>query len=496
MAAPRDDVELTFALGELEALYRRRERARYLWRSGQEVFTGLAEVYARHPVLVSEAGFVQLFDLPVAPTEKTALVDLVTGWFVESRLVERLDTLAMQEAMVQVSWLLETASPWEAGRAGWSQRDQARRHLIDEALRSTLGPLDELRLELWDARRAVLGELSVLAGVLEAPVVSGPAFDVAECAATLLGSTADLYQQSLRDQLVHHGLDGADVWETDLQWVLRGAELDRLVPTDQMVPSVHRTLDALGIRLRDQDNLSLDQDLRARKVDQSFCAPLGVPEQIVMCWTRVGGRADLETLLTLVGEAERYALVDPTIGFVQRCLGDGAVRAGYGQMLRSLASNPIWLAEQIDLDFSADVVRLSSFQRLLELRWLAAQVRYLADLEQAADRDDALRFREQYEADLSEALGVRVFPDGWLRDLDAAAAREALVGRILDAQLRVFLAGEFDAEWFRSPRAGRFLVDLWRQGQRFTASELALALGFDGIDPTALLDELRLGLAR
>jgi hypothetical protein len=95
----------------------------------------------------------------------------------------------------------------------------------------------------------------------------------------------------------------------------------------------------------------------------------------------------------------------------------------------------------------------------------------------------------------ADALMVRPFAEGYLDVLDdplggARQMRAALFG----CQLGQFLAREHDEDWFRSPRAGRFLVDRWREGQRYTAEELVRFLGFEGLDPSLLVTELRTAL--
>ena len=65
---------------------------------------------------------------------------------------------------------------------------------------------------------------------------------------------------------------------------------------------------------------------------------------------------------------------------------------------------------------------------------------------------------------------------------------------LFGAQLGQFLEQEIDEEWYRSARAGRFLIDRWREGQRYTAEELVRFLGFQGLDPSILVADLRAGL--
>jgi hypothetical protein len=62
---------------------------------------------------------------------------------------------------------------------------------------------------------------------------------------------------------------------------------------------------------------------------------------------------------------------------------------------------------------------------------------------------------------------------------------------MLAAHLREFLRREYDADWRRNPRAGRFLVqELWRPGRRYTAEDVLGYMGYDGFNPGILWGEI------
>jgi len=48
----------------------------------------------------------------------------------------------------------------------------------------------------------------------------------------------------------------------------------------------------------------------------------------------------------------------------------------------------------------------------------------------------------------------------------------------------------FGAEWFASQNAGEYLISLWRRGQEFSSEELAIDMGYDGLDAQYLIEEL------
>lgn len=57
-------------------------------------------------------------------------------------------------------------------------------------------------------------------------------------------------------------------------------------------------------------------------------------------------------------------------------------------------------------------------------------------------------------------------------------------------QMRHYLEREYGPAWFTQPAAGRFLTDLWRQGQRDNVVELARQMGYAGLDLEPLTKEL------
>jgi hypothetical protein len=56
--------------------------------------------------------------------------------------------------------------------------------------------------------------------------------------------------------------------------------------------------------------------------------------------------------------------------------------------------------------------------------------------------------------------------------------------------MRHYLEREYGRAWFTQPVAGRFLMDLWQQGQRDNVIELARQMGYEGLDLEPLMEEL------
>lgn len=482
---------------DADALLTATTRARYLEASGRWAALPLPEIYERWPAFGTLDTYEQLLDVEADERIAAGVQRLALERFVEGATARHEARLAATERRLTVEWGGD-AVPWRYARQLANvEPERSLRHDLDAAVRAAAGPLVRRRLERLLGQRAALQPL----GQYDLPTddlgfwtfARGVAVDeVSKLATWLLDETAELYVDALRDQLAHHHLDEGDTWAVDLEWLFRGEEYDRVFAEHRRMPSITRTLSDLGIRLEEQANLKLDLEDHPERVTRSFCAPVGVPDEVVAMLAPRGGVADYAALMRTIGEGERYAHADRTQSIVYRRLGDGAVTEAYGLLLAGLLGRDEWLALRLEAEATRDAVRLRAFERLYRLRQAAAAHLYEVELRKA-DEPDALE--GEYVDRFAAALYVRPFPEQFL---DVAAEPFAgavhLRAALFACQLGQFLAQETDTEWFRSPRAGRFLIDRWREGQRYTAEELARFLGFAGLDPTPLLAELRAGL--
>jgi len=128
------------------------------------------------------------------------------------------------------------------------------------------------------------------------------------------------------------------------------------------------------------------------------------------------------------------------------------------------------------------------------LRRYATKLQYELELQRSPEPEPlAARYADLF----TDQLLVRYFPEEYLADVDDALyAAQYLRAWTFEAQLREYLKKEYDEEWFRAPRAGKFLRDLWREGQKYTADELVRFMGYDELDPEPMLAEIREALAR
>ena len=472
------------------ALLAATNRRIFLDRAGLEPGLPLEPPFDRYPDACSLETYAWLRDQELAAPLRRRLLDFVATYFLQAAALDLTDRLAAADASGSIEWIGERI-PLRVARTGhFAEPDRDRRHWLDEAVRASAAEWAPLRFERLRVMRGRLDDLGYagwpeLGEELRGLDVKG----LGELAGSILAQTEELYAQALADQLLYHGLEGADVWEVDLDWIRRGAEYDSSFPSDRLLTALYQTLGGLGIQLEDQGHVRLDLRGRPLKSPRPFQGLIDVDGQIAVSVRPVGGRLDFEALFHTVGLAEPLAHADRSAPFGDRWLPDPTIEAGYGRLLQALVMEPSWLARQLELDDPRDALRLAAFGALYTIRRLATTVRF--DLEHAADQELELTAQRWAEA-LTETLGVRFFPEQYLEaGEDPLAAAASLRGRVFASRLAAFLASEYDEEWYRSVRAGRFLVERWREGPRYTAEELLRFMGLDGLDPGPMLQNLR-----
>ena len=121
----------------------------------------------------------------------------------------------------------------------------------------------------------------------------------AQCRA-FLDSTERLYEDSMDRVLrerVGIGLAEAERW--DVRRFFRGSSWDDAFPADRMLPALRGTLSGLGIDLDAQRNVHLDVEERPTKSPRAFCAPIEIPDRVMLVIQPQGGPDDWYALFHL-----------------------------------------------------------------------------------------------------------------------------------------------------------------------------------------------------
>ncbi len=303
---------------------------------------------------------------------------------------------------------------------------------------------------------------------------------------TFLARTEQVYVEQLAHYLATIGVpeDKADI--SDSLYLFRAPHFDGLFPAERMLPALRATLSGLGIDLDSQEGLDLDTEPRPLKSPRAFCAPIRVPDEVKLVIKPIGGQNDYKALFHEAGHAQHAVNTAAELPFAFKRLGDNSVTEGYAFLFDNLIRNRHWLREVLKTPDCEDYVKFSRFHKLWFLRRYGAKLLYEQELH-AGVKDPASRYTEI----LGNALKVTIASERYLEDVDDAYyVAQYLRAWIFEVQMRRYLEREYGSTWFTKPAAGRFLMDLWRQGQRDNVVELARQMGYEGLDLEPLTEEL------
>ncbi len=275
-------------------------------------------------------------------------------------------------------------------------------------------------------------------------------------------------------------------------WMRRLSPLESTYTKDRATEVCLQTLDALGFDLKAQPNIKLDLDDRPQKSPRA-CVIASDPPKIVHLITRAqGGLHDYQAFLHEAGHALHYAGCDPSLPYIFRRISrDHALTEIYSYIVEAISREPEWheLYFGLSPEQARENAEATTFLEALLYRRYEAKLRFELDFWSRFNGDggDA----DVYERLLTEATGVRYRRDNYLSDMDAGFySADYLRAWIRSAQLRHHLVDQVGADWWRSPRTGELLSELFREGTKPTSEEIAGRLGFDPLDTKPLLHEI------
>ena len=290
------------------------------------------------------------------------------------------------------------------------------------------------------------------------------------------------------------GLGLADARPWDVARLFRAPEWDAAYRPEAMVPALEATLSELGIDLRAQANVHLDLESRPAKSPRAFCAPIEVPERIMLVIQPIGGRDDWEALFHEAGHTEHYAHTSADLPMEAKRLGDMAVTEGWAMLLQHLVTEPAWLNRRLDVPRADELANEGAATLLYYVRRYCAKLLYEIEFFQA---DDPASMRPRYAELLTEALKLPARAENYLADIDGSFyVTGYLRSWAFEAQLRDYLRSEFGNDWFARREAGELLRELWSLGQGPTADELLRDVTGATLEMAAVADRIREGLLR
>jgi hypothetical protein len=306
----------------------------------------------------------------------------------------------------------------------------------------------------------------------------------------VLESTEGLYEDAA-DKLFREragvGLDEAQRW--DVARVFRAASWDDQFPADRMLPALETTLADLGIDLRSQENVHLDVEQRPLKTPRAFCAPIEVPEKVMLVIQPIGGPDDWRALFHEAGHTEHFAHTSAELSVEERRLGDNAVTEGWAMLLQHLTDEPAWLTRRLDFPRPDEFAREGAVGLLYFVRRYCAKLLYELEFHAAAD---PTTMRGRYVELLGDALKIEPSDTDYLSDIDASFyVSSYLRSWAFESQLRAHLREQFGNAWFGRREAGSLLRELWSLGQQPTAEELLKDVTGATLEMESVADRVR-----
>lgn len=305
-----------------------------------------------------------------------------------------------------------------------------------------------------------------------------------------LDSTERLYEHALdrvlRDR-VGVGLTEAERW--DLRRFFRGSTWDEAFPADRMLPALRGTLSGLGIDLDAQSNVHLDVEERPTKSPRAFCAPIEIPDKVMLVIQPQGGPDDWYALFHEAGHTEHFAYTSPDLRMEEKRLGDNAVTEGWAMLFDHLIDDRAWLSSMLDFPRPELFAAEGAVQLLFYVRRYCAKLLYELEFHAATD---PTTMRSRYVEILGDALKVEPSDTDYLADIDSSYYVTAyLRAWAFSAQMTTFMREEFGTQWFKRREAGLLLTELWALGQRPTADALLKDVTGAAVELEAVAEAVR-----
>jgi hypothetical protein len=287
-------------------------------------------------------------------------------------------------------------------------------------------------------------------------------------------------------------IDPKDATRSDALALFRAREFDQFFPAAEMEGRVQKQVREMGVDPTASGRIVLDTGERPGKRARAFCSPVRVPEEVYLVLRPHGGQSDWNTFLHELGHALHFAYMRPDHPFEYRWLGDNSITESYAMLFDHRMQDEGWLGRYTDVRQGSvrEFLRSAGFEELHFLRRYCAKLIYETELYGGAVGWDALP--DLYVDLLTRATTFRYSPADAFVDVDARyySARYLRAWQ-LQAVINESLTHRFDADWWRNPRAGPWIIEsLFSEGQRELAHEQAARVSESGLSFAPLIREI------
>ncbi|MGA2286118.1 MAG: hypothetical protein ABSG55_07615 [Dehalococcoidia bacterium] len=474
---------------EAETFSRDLTREYYLNGAGLKEELSIVPIFQRHAALFSKATLDALDKAPPDDQRRPPLRAFAVEGYLENAAKSLSEAIAARETTDAATWDGKEVPYRALPVLTANEADPARRHALERLrleLTAAQNPLREERWGVLQAEARGLGHPDYAAlcedlGDLQLDALAAPL-------EAFLWDSEKPYRRELARRLQGIGVSPPEAERSDLAYLFRSPQFDVHFPPERLVPTLAETLRSLGIDLQRQSNVHLDVEPRPQKSPRAFCAPIVIPDEVMLVINPHGGQDDYAALFHEAGHTEHFAHVDGTLPFAARGLGDNSVTEAFAFLIEHLTYEAAWLEQRLGWRDPGEFVAFKRFFKLYMLRRYATKLLYEVELHRGGD----VRSRAKRYADLLTAhLAVRYSPADYLFDVDDGFyCARYLRAWAFEAQLRRRLQTDVGDGWFLSPKAGKRLKALWSMGQRLPVRDLARHIGYSGLDFAPLFKEL------
>ena len=417
----------------------------------------------------------------------------LTSEYVGKTVAPLTDKVSNMEAAARITFEGKEIGYYEVNTIMANEPDRQRRARLYAALDPILDSLNVIHKEIEQVNQRLAKDLGYPDYTAMAEDIKG--FSLKECrelSEEILAFTHSSYTKLLKEMLAGQlKMAPENFFRADVAALLRNKQFDKYFPESSMIDAVKKTYAGLGVDIDRQKNLTIDSDKRPTKNPRAVCYAIDIPSDVRLSIKPIGGYDDYSALFHEMGHGQHYANTkENALEF--KYMGEWTVTENYAFLSQYLLANQAWLRLHTTMPIPAlkDFVRFQAFYRLYFVRRYAAKVLYELELHSGVNSPQT-----RYVELQSAAIGFNTLPSDekrYLADIDALYySASYLRAWLLEAQLNAALIKEFGVNWFENPRAGERLRSLWAKGDRLNGDELATLIGYDGIHPNALMDEVR-----
>jgi hypothetical protein len=462
-------------------------REYYLAMGGLKPTAELQPIYEKHAGLVDPdtlAMTLEAFRGTMAGTEEHVRARMLLEWLAGLRSGRELASLDEREMAWEASAMVNLSDgskvqyervPIEIANAA----DRARRLAVHEA-RSKLveAELAPLRRERFQRERDIIEALDLGDGYNATwEALSGVSLtDLSAQCEQFLKDTQAAWDETAPEFIKRVlGIEAREATRADALALFRAQAFDAYFPAREMEERVQGQVRAMGVDPLAGGRIRLDTGEREGKRSRAFCAPVRVPDEVYLVLRPHGGQTDWSTFLHELGHALHFAYIRADYPFEYKWLGDNSVTESYAMLFDGLMQDSGWLKRYTDLGEPRvpTFTRSGGFEELHFMRRYCAKFIYETHLYSGDVRWEALP--DLYVDLLTKATTFQYSRSDAFVDVDPGyySARYLRAWQ-LQALLNETLTERYDADWWRNPRAGPWIVEsLLAEGQRELAHDLA-----------------------